>query len=107
MAEIEPLKLMRNTATLTAYRRYEGEVRAAAQPWLAIGLAMVPVQIPLALYGIYHLEHRGLFLIFGLLLVASGLCGSIAVLKSRSFRQSHPFVTAETSSAFGGESKVA
>jgi hypothetical protein len=107
MAEIDPLKLMRNTATLDAYRRHERDARAAGQPWLAIGLTLVPVQIALALYGIYHHAHRGLYLIFGLLMVASGLSTSISALKSRSFRQSHPFVTPETSSAFGGESKVA
>jgi hypothetical protein len=107
MAEIDPLKLMRNTATLDAYRRHKRDQRAAGQPWLAIGLALVPVQIALALYGLYHPEHRELYLIFALLMVASGLSTSIAALKSRAFRQSHPFVTPETASAFGGESKVA
>ena len=107
MAEIDPFKRGRNTATLEAYRRYEREARAAGQPWLAIGLALVPVQIALALYGLFHPQHRGLYLIFGLLLVASGLSTSIAALRSRSFRQAHPFVAPETSSAFGGESKAA
>jgi hypothetical protein len=107
MAEIDPFKIMRNTATLDAYRRYERDARAAGQPWLAIGLALVPVQLALALYGIFHLEHRGLLLPFGLLTLASGLCSIIAALKSCSFRKSHPFVMPETSSAFVGEGKVA
>ena len=107
MAEIDPLIIMRNTATLDAYRRYERDARAGGQPWLLISLALVPTQIVLALYGLFHLEHRGLYLIFGLLLVACGLSMGIAALKSRSFRQSHPFAPPDTTSAFGGESNVA
>jgi hypothetical protein len=91
MAQIDPLKLVRNSATLEAYRQHQRAVRAAAQPWLTIALVAVVLQIGLSLYGLFHLGFRDLSLLSSLLLIVFGLCLSIAGVRAWLYRRSHPF----------------
>ena len=51
MDPIDPIKVVRNSATLEAYRQHQRALRGAAQPWLTIALAAVVLQLGLLLYG--------------------------------------------------------
>jgi hypothetical protein len=98
---IDPLKVMRNPATLQAYRQYQRAVWAAAQPWLAIGLIVVALQISLFLFALFHNGFRDLSLLFSLLMFAYGLSFGVAGLRVWLYRRSHPFVLPEAPSVFG------
>jgi len=91
MAPIDPLKLMRNAATLQAYRQHERSVRAAAQPWLTIALVAALLQIGLFWYELFHDRFRGLSLLNGLLMTVFGLAFATAALRAWLYRRSHPF----------------
>jgi hypothetical protein len=91
MAQIDPLKLVRNSATLGAYRQHQRAVRAAAQPWLTIGLVAAVLEIGLSVYGLFHLSFRDLSLISSLLMIVFGLSFGVAGIRAWLFRRSHPF----------------
>ncbi|HZZ32595.1 MAG TPA: hypothetical protein VFE10_11450 [Phenylobacterium sp.] len=99
MDQIDPLKLVRNSATLEAYRQNQRAVRAAAQPWLTIGLVAVVLQIGLFLYALFHDGFRDLGLLFNLLVFASGLSFGVAGIRAWLYRRSHPFELPEAPSA--------
>ncbi|HVY35050.1 MAG TPA: hypothetical protein VG960_11595 [Caulobacteraceae bacterium] len=100
MAQIDPLKLMRNRATLEAYRRHQGEVWAAAQPWLTFALIGASVEIGLFLYGLSHPRiFHDFSLLSSLLVFVSGCSFGIASLRAWLFRRAHPFELPGTPSA--------
>lgn len=48
MSNIDPYKVMRNTETLNAYRKYNKSVLSASQPWSTISLGIY------IFYGFYY-----------------------------------------------------
>jgi hypothetical protein len=97
MAQVDPLKLVRNSATLEAYRQHQRAVRAAAQPWLTIALVAVVLEIGLFLYGLFHLGFRDLSLLSSLLVFVFGLSFGVAGIRAWLYRRSHPFELLEAS----------
>ena len=91
MADIDPLKVVRNPETLDAYRRYRREMRAAAQPWLAIACIAAPVGIGLALYAMFRMNPPLWSLAPSLALFVFGLSFAIAGFRIRRFRRARPF----------------
>jgi hypothetical protein len=91
MVQIDPLKVVCNTATLEAYRQHERGVRAAAQPWLSIALVAVALQIGLFLYGLFHPGLRDLGLLSSLMVAVFGLCFCVGAMRAWLYRRSHPF----------------
>ena len=91
MAQIDPLKLVRNSATLEAYRQHQRAVRAAAQPWLTIAPVAVVLQIGLFLYSLFHHAFRDLSLLSSLIMFVGGLCFGVAGIRAWLYTRSHPF----------------
>jgi hypothetical protein len=91
MAQVDPLKLVRNSATLEAYRQHQRAVRAAAQPWLTIALVAVVLEIGLFLYWLFHLGFRDLSLLSSLLVFVFGLSFGVAGIRAWLYQRSHPF----------------
>jgi len=92
MDQIDSFKLMRNSATLEAYRRYQREVRAVTRLWRTIALIVAFLEISLVMYGFFH--HRIIHefsLLVSLLVLVFGLSFSIAGLREWRFRRAHPF----------------
>jgi len=100
MATIDPLKLMRNTATLEAYRQHQRAIRAAAQPWLTVALVTALLQIGLFWYELFHNGFRSLSLLYSLLMIVFGLALATAGIRAWLYRRSHPFELPEPPSAF-------
>lgn len=105
---IDPLKVMRNPATLQAYRQHQRALWAAGQPWFSIGLAAMALEFSVLLFALFRgtFGDRNLLLIFSLLMFASGLCFLFAGVRVRLYRRSHPLVLPETSSRFGQAGNV-
>lgn len=101
MSYIDPLKVMRNPATLQAYRQHRRALWAAAQPWLSIGLVASALEISLFLFALYRGNFRGLSVIFSLIMFAYGVSFGVAGIRVWLYRRSHPFVLPETPSVFG------
>ena len=90
MTQIDPLKVMRNSATLEAYRHHQRAVRSAAQPWLIIALVAVALEVGLFLYALLHHGLRDLSLLSGVLVMVFGLSFLVAALRAWRYRRSHP-----------------
>lgn len=99
MSYIDPRKVMRNPATLQAYRQYQRDVWAAAQPWLAIGLIVIALQFSLFLFALFHSGFRDLSLLFSLLMFAYGVSFCVAGIRVWLYRRSHPFELPEAPTA--------
>jgi hypothetical protein len=99
MAQIDHLKLRRNTATLDAYRQHQRAIRAAEQPWLTIALIAGLLGIGLIVYDLFHnsLFRNGPLL--SLLAIVGGLAGAMAGIRARRYSESHPFEPPEPPSA--------
>ena len=108
MSYIDPLKVMRNPATLRAYRQHQRALWVAGQPWLSIGLVAIALEVSLFLFALFRgsFGNRNLFLIFSLLMLAYGLCFLMAGVRVWLYRRSHPFVLPETPSPFGKSGNV-
>lgn len=91
MLDVDPLKVVWNTETLEAYRRYRREMRATAQPWLVIALVAALIEIGLFLHALFRNDFRDLSLISSLLVLVFGLSYGIASLRIWRFRRRHPF----------------
>ena len=91
MPQIDPLKLVRNSATLGAYRQHQRAVRAVAQPWLTIGVVAVVLQSSVSLFGLFHHGFRYLGLLGGLLGLVFGLSSCVAGIRTWLYLRSHPF----------------
>jgi hypothetical protein len=98
---IDPLKVMRNPATLQAYRQHQRALWAAAQPWLAICLVVIALQISLFLFALFHSNFHGLSLLFSLLMFVYGASFCIAGIRAWLYQRSHPLVLPETPPPFG------
>jgi hypothetical protein len=98
---IDPLKIVRNPATLQAYRQHQRALWAVALPWLAIGLVAVALQISLFLFALFHNGFRDLSLLFNLLMFGSGVSFGVAGIRVWLYQRSHPFVLPETPPPFG------
>jgi hypothetical protein len=96
MTQIDPLKLVRNPATLEAYRQHQRAVRAAAQPWLIVAVVAVFLEIGLFLYGLLRQGFRDLSLLSGLLIMVFGLAFFVAALRAWLYQRAHPFELPET-----------
>jgi|GEM_PF-5328077 len=98
MTQVDPYKLMRNSATLDALRQHQRAVRAAAQPWLVIALVSCVGQISLFLFELFHSSLREFALLSSLLMLIFGASLAIAGLRAWLFRRAHRFVSPETRS---------
>lgn len=101
MTHIDPLKLVRNTETLHAYREYQRAVRRAGQPWLAIALVAASLEIGLFLFALARSRLHDLSLISSLLVMVFGLSFFMGGLRAWLYRRSHPFTLPEAPSVFG------
>jgi len=90
MLDVDPYMVVRNSATLQAYRDYHRAARAAAQPWITIAVALALVQIAMFLYALFHNAFRALSLVESLAMGAFGLAMGIAGLRAWSYRRAHP-----------------
>jgi predicted lysophospholipase L1 biosynthesis ABC-type transport system permease subunit len=99
MDPIDPLKVVRNTATLEAYRQHQRALRGAAQPWLTIALAAVVLQIGLLFYELLRHDVRNLSLLSNLLMFAFGLSFCVAAIRAWLYRRSHPLELPEARSS--------
>ncbi len=106
MATIDPLKLVRNTATLETYRQHQRAIRAAAQPWLTVALVAALLEIGLFLFELFHNGFRSLSLLSSFLVFVFGLSFGIAGIRVWLFRRSHPFELPEAPSAFRWDRSV-
>ncbi|WP_372785162.1 hypothetical protein [Phenylobacterium sp.] len=102
MPYIDPLKVVRNPATLQAYRQHQRALWAAAQPWLAIGLVSIALMIGLFLFALFHNSFRDLNLFFSLLMFAYGVSFGVAGIRIWRYNRSHPFVLPEAPSLSWG-----
>lgn len=92
MAQIDPLKLVRNTASLEAYRQHQRAVVAAGQPWGLIGIVAAILSISLNLYGLFHLGFRHqVTLLWNLLFLVFALSSGVAGIRTWRYLRSHPF----------------
>lgn len=105
MPDVDPFKVMRNTASLDAYRQHRRAVRAAAQPWLAIALFAAVIQIGLFLYRLVDHGFRDLVLASSLTMVVFGISFGIGRVRASSFRRAHPLQLPEAQSAWGGQTR--
>ena len=108
MSYINPLKVMRNPATLQAYREHQRALWGAGQPWFSIGVVAIALE-----FGVLFLElsrgsfgDRNLLLIYLLLMFAGSLCFLVGGLRAWSYRRSHPLVLPESPSPFGTGGKA-
>jgi len=90
MSYIDPLKVVRNPETLAAYRRYQRELRASAQPWPWIAVAAVLTETGGFLIGLLRNIWPSPILISGLVFVF-GVSFAMAAFRMWRFRRTHPF----------------
>jgi hypothetical protein len=90
MTQIDPLAVVRNSATLDAYRQHQRAIRAAAQPWLIVALLAAGLEIGLFLYGLRHQGLHELGLLRGLPLMVFGLSFFTAALRAWLYQRAHP-----------------
>jgi hypothetical protein len=88
-----------NTATLEAYRHHARALRAAAQPWLTIGVTAALLGIGVFVYALFHKHFRTLSLLVGLFECVSGLATLIAGVRSWLYGRSHPVELPEPQTA--------
>lgn len=102
MSYVDPLKVMRNPATLQAYRQHQRALRAAGQPWFLIGLGALALEIGLILFALFRggFGGRGVYPIL-LLMFVYGLCFAIGSLRAWRYGRSHPLVLPEGPAAGG------
>ena len=95
MSEVDPYKVMRSSATLQAWRDHQRAAWAAGQPWLAMSIAIVPVQITLLAYVLLsgHFRRFGWFPL--LLMLAWSVSFFVGMLRTAAFKRAHPFVLPE------------
>ena len=108
MAHVDPLKVMRNPQTLQAYRDHQSALWAAAQPWLSIALSVMGVELGLLMFAVHRGrfgDHR-LWLVFGGLMLAYGLCFVIAGAQALRYSRAHPLVLPETPSPFSENGEI-
>lgn len=90
MADIDPLKVVRNPETLEAYRRYRREMWARAQPWLTIAIVAALTGIGLFLSALFRNSFHDLSLFFSLVFLVYGLSFGIASVRIWHFRRTRP-----------------
>jgi hypothetical protein len=100
MTDVDPFAVMRNSATLQAYRARSRAARAAAQPFLHIALGAFALNLLMFLYG--FLQHRlaSLGLASVIVLGIGGLTFAIAGQKSARYLREHPFDSHRTQARY-------
>jgi hypothetical protein len=90
MEHVDPYKVIRNTATLQAYRDRQRAAWRSAQPFLAIcGGAYVLVLLT-DILALRRGNNGGAVLVMSLLFVLGGLSGVVAALRVRRYLRDHP-----------------
>jgi hypothetical protein len=90
MEHVDPYKVMRNTATLEAYRARKKAAWKSAEPFLAIcgGAGLLT---PLTEILVLRRDSiTGAVLMMSLLVVLGGLSGVVAALRVRRYLRDHP-----------------
>lgn len=109
MSYIDPLKVMRNPATLRAYRQHQRALFDAGQPWFSLGLAAMAAEAGVLFLALSRgsFGDRDLLMIFLLLMFAGGLCFLVGGVRAWFYRRSHLLVLPETPSPFstGGKAR--
>lgn len=102
MSYVDPLKLVRNPATLQAYRDHQRAVRRAGQPWLGLGLAAMALEVGVLFVALWRgrFGDQALLTGFLVLMFAAALCLLIGGVRARSYRRAHPLVLPEAGAPF-------
>jgi O-antigen/teichoic acid export membrane protein len=90
MEHVDPYKVVRNTATLQAYRDRLKAARRAGQPFLWIWVAAILLNLLIEIPALLGGGFKGAGLAISLLLIVGGVSGLIAALRIRRYLRRHP-----------------
>lgn len=92
MRDVDPYAVLRNPATLAAYRQHHRAVRRAARPWIALAVVLAALMVSSAVYALFHAGFRRSFMFLAVPSLAAGvgLASGIAGLRMAAYRRDHP-----------------
>jgi Flp pilus assembly protein TadB len=91
MEHVDPYAVLRNTATLQAYRDRQKAAHRSAQPFLSISACAVALALLIYLPGLLRSNFRTeVVAISSVLLVVGGVTGIIAARRRSRYLREHP-----------------